>query len=44
METTVPMSGAERNSSTCSKTIQESIKKSGKKTKQEETGTPIYLK
>lgn len=42
MKKSVPVSGAKRNSSTCSKTDQESIKQSGKKMKQEESGTLIY--
>jgi hypothetical protein len=42
MEKLVPVSGAKRSSSACSKTDQESIKQSGKKMKQEKSGTLIY--
>jgi hypothetical protein len=42
MEKSVPVSGAKRSSSACSKTDQELIKQSGKKMKQEKSGTLTY--
>jgi hypothetical protein len=42
MKKSMPVSGAKRNSSTCSKTDQESSKQSEKKMKQEKSGTLIY--